>query len=388
MIKYIKCCNLGFFGKKYKIQYKLITSVIIARRAERVGNMKAQLILENGVRFSGTMFGAERDVVGEVIFTTGMVGYQEVLTDPSYTGQIVTMTFPLIGNYGINSEDTESDNTGLTAIIVREKCDYPSNFRSEMTLEEFMKKNGVVGLYGIDTRALTGIIRENGCMKGVIMKGEPSDDEVSKLLSSLDNSDVILKTTTKEKYTVNENGGTSVAFIDMGVKNKMLDYFVNKNCKVTVYPAFTDAKEIEEQNPDFVFVSNGAGSPIDASKTVEAVIELVKNYPVFGIALGHQIIGLALGAKVEKLKFGHHGSSQPVKDVNSKRVFVTSQNHNYVLCDLPADVEETFINVNDGTCEGIAHKSLKVKGLQFIPDGATGSLSPDFLFDGFVKEDK
>lgn len=350
--------------------------------------MKAQLILENGTRFLGTMFGAERDISGEVIFTTGMVGYQEVLTDPSYTGQIVTMTFPLIGNYGINSEDTESDKVGLSALIVREKCDKPSNFRSEMTLDEFMKKNGVVGLYGIDTRALTGIIRENGCMKGVIVRGEPSQEEIDKLFSSCDNSDVISKTTIKEKYTVNKNGNTSVAFIDMGVKDKMLDYFIKKNCSVTVYPANTSADEIKEQNPDFVFVSNGPGNPEDASDTIKTVRELAEKYPVFGISLGHQIIGLALGARVQKLKFGHHGSSQPVKDTKTQRVFITSQNHNYTLCDLPEDVIKTFINVNDGTCEGIEHKSLKVKSLQFIPDGATGSLSPDYLFNGFVKEDK
>ncbi len=350
--------------------------------------MKAQLILENGKRFCGEMFGSEHDVVGEVVFTTGMTGYQETLTDPSYAGQIVTMTFPLIGNYGINFEDMEADKVNLSAFVVREKCDYPSNFRSEMTLEDFLKQQNIVGLEGIDTRALTKVLRDNGCMKGVIMKGEPSDEEVNKLLSTLNNSDVILKTTTKEKYTINRNADTHVAVIDMGSKDSMLRYLQERNCKITVFPANAPADEIISVNADLVFVSNGPGNPLDAPGTVDTVKQLIGKVPLCGICMGHQIIGLALGAKTQKLKFGHHGGNQPVKDLLNGNVFVTAQNHNYTLTDLPEDVTETYINVNDKSCEGLKHKTLPIESVQFRPAAASSPCTLDSLFDKFLKEVK
>ena len=348
--------------------------------------MRAQLILENGERFSGEMFGEIKDIVGEVVFTTGMTGYQETLTDPSYAGQIVTMTFPLIGNYGINLEDMEADKVNLTAFVVREKCDYPSNFRNEMTLDDFLKQQGVVGLCGIDTRKLTKILRNSGVMKGVIVRGEPTDDEVRALLLSLDNSDVIMRTTTREKYILNRRGDKHVAFIDMGAKDGILRELQKRKCKITVFPANASYEEIMEVKPDLVFLSNGPGDPLDAPGTVDVVKKLIGKIPVCGICMGHQVIGLALGCKTEKLKFGHHGGNQPVKDLTTGKVYITSQNHNYIVSDLPDDVSETFINVNDGTCEGIEHKTLPVESVQFHPEAAPGPLDVGFLFDRFLKE--
>ncbi len=347
--------------------------------------MKAQLILENGTRFTGTLFGAEKDVAGEVVFATGMTGYQEELTDPSFAGQFVTMTFPLVGNYGINLEDMESGKAHLTALICREKCDTPSNFRNEMTLDTFLKNQGVVGLEGIDTRALTRILRDAGVMKGVIMAGEPSDAAVKTLMDSLDNSDVILRTTAKEKYVVNPGGKTHGAFIDLGAKQGILRALEVRDCKLTVYPATVKAEEVLADKPDFVFISNGPGDPQDAPGTIDTVRALIGKLPVFGICMGHLLLGLALGCKTEKMKFGHHGGNQPVKDMDTGKVYITSQNHNYMLTNLPAEVEETFVNVNDGSNEGIRSRALSIESVQFHPEAAPGPLDAGFLFDRFLK---
>lgn len=347
--------------------------------------MKGQLILENGVRFEGKLFGAVKEIVGEVVFTTGMTGYQETLTDPSFAGQIVTMTFPLIGNYGINLEDMEAKRTNLKAFVVREKCDYPSNFRNEMTLDDFLKQQGVVGLEGIDTRALTRIIRDHGVMRAIITTDELTDEQAFAKIATLDNSQVIMQTTTEEKYVLNEAGRIKVAFIDMGAKEGILRDLVKRGCEVHVFPANVKSEEIEEINPDLVFISNGPGDPLDAPGTVDTVKALIGKFRVCGICMGHQIIGLALGCKTKKLKFGHHGGNHPVKDLKSGIVYITSQNHNYIVSDLPDDVEETFVNVNDGTCEGIEHKGLRVQSVQFHPEACPGPLDTGFLFDRFLK---
>ena len=262
--------------------------------------MKAQLILENGKRFTGTMFGACKDIAGEVVFSTGMGGYQEALTDPSAAGQIVTMTFPLIGNYGINLEDMEADRVHLSAIVVREKCDYPSNFRNEMTLDDFLKQQDVTGIEGIDTRALTRLLRTNGSMKGVIVAGEISDDEAKAMIAKLDNSDVVMRTTTKEPYVLNRKGSKNVAFIDLGTKDGILRQLEKRDCRLSVFPADTSAEEILAINPDMVFVSNGPGAPENILPTVENVKKLIGKAPLCGICLGNLVIGMALGAMVEK----------------------------------------------------------------------------------------
>ena len=347
---------------------------------------KAQLILENGVRFTGRMFGCEADAAGEVVFTTNMTGYQETLTDPSFAGQIVTMTFPLIGNYGINLDDGESAHPALKAFIVREKCDFPSNFRNEMNLNDYLKEEGVVGLEGIDTRALTKILRSSGVMRGAVMRGEPSEDEAMALINSIDNSNVITETTSKEKHVVNESGKINIAFIDMGAKDGILRDLAKRGCRITVFPANAAAGEIDAEKPDMVFLSNGPGDPLDAPGTVDTVKALVGKYPICGICMGHQIIGFALGCKTKKLKFGHHGGNHPVKDLKTGRVYITSQNHNYIVTDLPQCVEETFVNVNDKTCEGIRHKTLPIQSVQFHPEASPGPLDSGELFDRFLKE--
>lgn len=348
--------------------------------------MKAQLILENGKRFDGYAFGATKNVVGEVVFSTGMVGYQETITDSAYAGQIVIMTFPMVGNYGIILEDGESDKATALAVIVREKCDYPSNFRNEMNLEDFLCQKGICGLEGIDTRALTQEIRNSGCMKGVIAVGEIDDATIEQMMASYDNSNAVMDNTTKNTYTVNEIGSVDVAVIDMGAMGEQVKALQKRNCRVTVFPANAKAEEIEKINPQLVFVSNGPGNPEDAMYAVQTVKHLIGKYPVCGVSLGHLIIGLALGCKVEKLKFGHHGSNQPVKDMATEKVYITSQNHNYVLVDYPDTVSVTYTNVNDGSCEGIKHNEYPVQSIQFYPETAPGTLDSDFLFDRFLKE--
>jgi carbamoyl-phosphate synthase small subunit len=330
------------------------------------------------------MFGDCKDITGEIVFTTNMTGYQETLTDPSYCGQIVVMTFPLIGNYGINLDDGESDHPRLKAFVVREKCDFPSNFRNEMNLDDYLMEEGIVGLEGIDTRALTRIIRDYGCMKAVIMKGEPDDEAVRTLMETLDNSKVIMECTTNEIYTLNENGSKHIAFIDMGAKTGILRDIKKRDCKITVYPANIPATVIREANPDLIFISNGPGDPQDAPGTVETIRSLIGEFPICGICMGHQIIGLALGATTSKLKFGHHGGNHPVKDLLTGTCYITSQNHNYIVSDLPEDVENMFVNVNDGTCEGIKHKSLPIMSVQFHPEASPGPLDSGWIFDRFL----
>ena len=333
----------------------------------------AQLILEIGDRFTGKAFGHIHDVVGEVVFTTNMTGYQETLTDPSFCGQIVVMTYPLIGNYGINFEDMESDKPALSAFVVREKCDYPSNFRTEMDLDGFLRQNHIVGIEGIDTRALTRIIRNNGCMKGIItIKENISDKEIETCLESLDNSDVISRVSTKSAYNI-KGGGKKVAFIDMGAKAGIIRDFKERDCDITVFPYNVTA-------------ANGPGDPQDVPETVETVKNLIGKYRVCGICMGHQIIGLALGGKTAKLKFGHHGGNHPVKNLETGKVYITSQNHNYIVSDLPDDVEESYINVNDGTCEGIKHKTLPIRSVQFHPEASPGPLDTGWIFDYFLSD--
>lgn len=351
--------------------------------------MKAELILENGTRFAGELFGDEREVVGEIVFTTGMGGYQECITDPSFAGQIVTMTFPLLGSYGANSFDNEAEKVAATAIVVREKCDYPSNFRCEMTIDEFMKQQGVVGLSGIDTRALTRIIRDNGTMRAAIVTGEVSDAEAKARMDKFDNSDAIMRTTTKSTYVYSYKGDTNVAVIDLGVKESVLAELQDRKCKVTVFPANAGANEIMAISPDVVFVSSGPGNPNDAPGTVDTVKELLGKVPVCGMCTGHLVIALALGCKVEKLSFGHHGGNYPVKNTKTGKVIITSQSSNYVVSELADGIVETYTNVNDGTCAGIECEALKAQGVQFRLNGCSSSFGDGDIYDRFLgKEDK
>lgn len=347
--------------------------------------IKAQLILENGVRFNGKAFGYIGETVGEVVFNTGMTGYEELLTDPSYAGQIVTMTYPLIGNYGINLDDMESDGPKLKGFVVREKCNLPNNWRCEIDIDTFLRNSKVMGIEGIDTRALTKMLRDVGTMKGIITTNlELDGEELAAVFASLDNRNVIAECTIKEKYEI-PGTGTHIAFVDMGAKAGILRDFKSRGCRLTVFPAFTSAEEILAVNPDAVFLSNGPGDPKDVPEIIEMVKALVGKKPILGVCMGNQLINLALGGDTKKMKFGHHGGNHPVKDLKTGRVYITSQNHEYVVCDLPEGVEAAFVNINDNTIEGIKHTSLPIFSVQFHPEASPGPLDSGFLFDRFLE---
>ncbi|MGL5086165.1 MAG: glutamine-hydrolyzing carbamoyl-phosphate synthase small subunit [Clostridium sp.] len=346
--------------------------------------MKANLILENGMIFEGKAFGHLKDSVGEVVFTTGMTGYQEVLTDPSYYGQIVTMTYPLIGNYGINLEDMESDSPKVRGFIVREKCNFPNNFRCEMDLEDFLKQNKIIGLEGIDTRALTKVLRNNGTMKGIITLEAQNLDEVKDKVNAFSNKDAVSIVSTKEAYTI-EGSGKHVAIMDFGIKTNIIRNFKKRGCKLTVFPMTASAEDVLAVNPDLVFLSNGPGDPEDLTEVIENIKKIVGVKPIVGICLGHQILGLTLGGKTAKLKFGHRGCNHPVKDLEENKVHITSQNHGYVVETLPQDVVATHLNINDGTIEGMKHSKLPIFSVQFHPEASAGPQDSEYIFDKFMK---
>lgn len=346
--------------------------------------MKGKVILENGMKFYGNIFGYYEESVGEVVFNTGMTGYEEVLTDPSYYGQIVTMTYPLIGNYGINLEDFESNSPKVRGFIVREKCDTPNNFRCEMDIDGYLRQNKIIGIEGIDTRALTKIIRSYGTMRGIIAKEEVSEDEAMARLQTYDNSDSVSKVTTNKVYQI-EGRGKHVAVLDFGIKENILRSFKKRNCKITVFPAAAKPSEVLEVNPDLIFLSNGPGNPEDLTEVINNVKVLIGKKPMVGICLGHQLLALSLGGKTEKLKFGHRGCNHPVKDLEENKVYITSQNHGYVVKELPCDMFVTHVNVNDGTIEGMRHKTLPVFSVQFHPEACPGPRDVSKIFDKFLQ---
>lgn len=346
--------------------------------------MNAKLILENGMVFEGNAFGYLSDSVGEVVFTTGMTGYQEVLTDPSYYGQIVTMTYPLIGNYGVNLEDGESKSPKVKGFIVREKCSLPSNFRCEMNLEDYLKQNKIVGLEGIDTRALTKVLRNNGTMKGIIVVDEVGEKDVNDRIAAFSNKEAVKNVTTDKVYTI-EGNGKHVAVIDFGIKTNILRCFKKRGCKLTVFPADVKAEDVLAINPDLVFLSNGPGDPEDVPESIENIKKLIGKKPIVGICLGHQLLTLALGGKTTKLKFGHRGCNHPVKDLETNKVTITSQNHGYVVETLPEEVVATHININDGTIEGMKHKTLPIFSVQFHPEASAGPKDSEYIFDKFME---
>ncbi|MBU3112428.1 carbamoyl phosphate synthase small subunit [Clostridium lacusfryxellense] len=345
--------------------------------------MKGKLILENGIIFEGNLFGYLEESVGEVVFNTGMTGYEEILTDPSYYGQIVTMTYPLIGNYGINLEDVESKSPKVKGFIVREKCDYPNNFRCEMDLEGYLKQNKIIGLEGIDTRALTKILRNNGTMKGIIATDELTKTQIEEKLAQFNNNDAVMNVTPKESYTI-EGTGEHIAIIDFGIKQNIIRSFVQRNCKLTVFPANVKSKEILKVNPDLIFLSNGPGDPNDLQDVIIMIKEIIGKKPIVGICLGHQLLALALGGETAKLKFGHRGCNHPVKDIEENKVYITSQNHGYYVSKLPQDMVVTHVSVNDETIEGMRHKNLPIFSVQFHPEACPGPKDIDVIFDKFL----
>lgn len=345
--------------------------------------MKGYLQLENGRVFEGTFFGKVDDVLGEVVFNTGMTGYQELMTDPSYYGQIVTMTYPLIGNYGMNLEDMESKGPKIKGLIVRERATHPSNFRCEMDLDRYLKYSGITGMEGIDTRALTKLIRTHGTMKGILTTRMLTDTQLKTQLALYDNTKAVEQVTTKETYTL-EGEGIHVAVLDFGIKNNILRSFQEKGCKVTVFPATAHWQEVLKVRPHGVFLSNGPGDPKDCTQILENIKELVERKPTIGICLGHQLIALAMGGDTEKLAFGHRGSNHPVKDLNRDRVFITSQNHGYVVSQVPDSMEVTHISMNDGSIEGLRHKEKPIFTVQFHPEASPGPSDSHYIFEQFI----
>lgn len=398
--------------------------------------MKAFLILEDGTVFTGTSFGAAKEVISEIVFNTSMAGYPEVLTDPSYAGQAVCMTYPLIGNYGVCLEDMESVRPWPDALIVRETCHVPSNFRSDESLDAFMKKYDIPGISGIDTRALTKLLREIGTMNGMVTTDEHYDLQI--ILPQLKKytcGKVVEKVTCKEKYTVpgakdlSENGpisghaffdsneyekyqdgdksckekrpslvrnlngqGLKIGLLDVGLKENIVRSLSMRGCDVTVYPAWTPAEEILADQPDGIMISNGPGDPKECTSIIAEVRKLYEsNVPIFAICLGHQLMALATGSDTFKLKYGHRGGNHPVKDLTTGRVYISSQNHGYAVDESsvnPAIAEPLFVNVNDGTNEGLVYKGKNIFTVQFHPEACPGPQDSGFLFDRFLENIK
>ncbi|MCU6696127.1 carbamoyl phosphate synthase small subunit [Laedolimicola ammoniilytica] len=351
--------------------------------------MKAFLILEDGHVFTGTSIGSEREVVSEIVFNTSMTGYLEVLTDPSYAGQAVVMTYPLIGNYGICYEDMESGRPWPDGYIVRELSRLPSNFRSTDTIQNFLKKYDIPGIAGIDTRALTKILRESGTMNGMITTKEYENlDEVLPRLKAYRTGKVVEKVTCKEK-SVMKNDGYKVALLDLGAKRNIARSLHERGCEVTIYPAGTKAEEIIASNPDGIMLSNGPGDPKDCGPIIDEVRKLYESdIPIFAICLGHQLMALATGADTYKLKYGHRGGNHPVKDLETGRVYISSQNHGYAV-DVnslnPAVATAAFENVNDKTNEGLKYTGKNIFTVQFHPEACPGPQDSSYLFDRFIR---
>lgn len=358
-------------------------------RKDRYPHMKAYLILEDGTVFTGTSIGSEREVISEIVFNTSMTGYLEVLTDPSYAGQAVVMTYPLIGNYGICHEDMESAKPWPDGYIVRELSRIPSNFRSEDTIQNFLKEHDIPGICGIDTRALTKILREKGTMNGMITTKEYTDfSEPIKRMKEYAVTGVVLKTTTKETYVLPGNG-KKVALMDYGAKRNIARSLNQRGCEVTVYPADTPAREVLAGKPDGIMLSNGPGDPKENTAIIEEVKMLYESdVPIFAICLGHQLMALANGMDTHKLKYGHRGGNHPVKDLETGRVYISSQNHGYVVdtdnLD-PSVAVPAFVNVNDSTNEGLKYVGKNIFTVQYHPEACPGPLDSGYLFDRFLK---
>lgn len=344
------------------------------------------ICLENGDVFKGYSFGADGEVIGELVFTTGMCGYIETLTDPSYYGQIVMQTFPLIGNYGIIPDDFESKKPYLSAYIVREKCDNPSNFRSRETLDKYLKDNGIVGVYGVDTREITKTIRESGVMNAIITTN-PNSVDMEKVRQYRVTDAVKSVSTDKPALFPSEEHKYNVVLLDFGAKKNIIRELNKRGCNVAVMPYDTKAKDILKLGVDGIMLSNGPGDPAENTEIVEELKKLIGKVPIFGICLGHQLLALAMGGETTKLKYGHRGVNQPVKNLATGRTYISSQNHGYaVISESVTDKggEISYVNANDTTCEGVDYLDKLAFSVQFHPEACSGPHDTRFIFDKFI----
>ena len=344
---------------------------------------KVYLTLQNGKQFVGEQFGATGETVGELVFTTGMTGYIETLTDPSYYGQIVTQTFPLIGNYGMIETDGESKKPWVSAYIVREKCDQPSNFRCEGTLDDYLKKHNIIGIYGIDTRELTKIVRETGVMNAAITRAPVKDFS---RINDYRIKGAVEAVTCRELEYMGDPNGIRVAVWDFGAKENIMRELAKRGCYCIKVPAFYTAEQILSLNPQGLMLTNGPGDPTENEDIIKNLRKLAGKLPIFGICLGHQLFALAMGGKTKKMKYGHRGSNQPVKNLDTGRVYISSQNHGYeVISSSLSFGKLSFINANDGTCEGFEYPDINAYTVQFHPEACGGSHDASFLFDKFIR---
>ncbi|OWV37976.1 carbamoyl phosphate synthase small subunit [Bacillus spizizenii] len=348
--------------------------------------MKRRLVLENGAVFEGEAFGSLEHSMGEVIFNTGMTGYQEILSDPSYCGQIVTLTYPLIGNYGINRDDFESITPFVKGLIIKELCELPSNWRSAYTLDEYLKMKNIPGLQGIDTRKLTRMIRTAGALKGTFAS---PDEDIEAVLKRLNETELprnqVSQVSAKTAYP-SPGRGKRIVLVDFGMKHGILRELNKRKCDVIVVPYNITAEEVLQLKPDGIMLSNGPGDPKDVPEAIEMIKGVLGKVPLFGICLGHQLFGLACGANTEKMKFGHRGSNHPVKELATGKVALTSQNHGYTVSSISeTELEVTHIAINDDTIEGLKHKTLPAFTVQYHPEASPGPEDANHLFDRFIE---
>ncbi|MHB8128107.1 MAG: carbamoyl phosphate synthase small subunit [Mobilitalea sp.] len=353
--------------------------------------MKAFLILEDGNVFIGESIGVQREIISEIVFNTGMTGYLEVLTDPSYAGQSVVMTYPLIGNYGICYEDMESHKPWLDGFIVRELSRLPSNFRNEESIQSFLERNDIPGISGIDTRALVKLLRNKGTMNGMITTDANYQlEEVLAKVHQYTVAKVVAKTTGEKKIVIPAVGTQTkkVALMDYGMKNNISRSLAKRGCEVTIYPAFTKTEEVLKDKPDGIMLSNGPGDPKECEDIIAEVKKMFDSkVPIFAICLGHQLLALANGGDTAKMKYGHRGANHPVKDLKSGRVYISTQNHGYMVKEdsIKKEVAEvSFVNVNDKTVEGLHYLGKNVFSVQFHPEACAGPMDSEFLFDEFI----